>query len=200
MRRMLVVVALVALTAAGAQAANAKPTIRGRYAELRHKAAERFGRDEVRLNLLRGVRVRHEGVLPPDKVLPTMRPATRGELRRAVSRFKRKLYPPAPQHPQVLSRAVAPVTAAPAGQAQPVTGGGGGGGNLGAIAQCESGGDPGAIGGGGQFRGKYQFTRGTWESVGGSGDPAAAPEGEQDKRAAMLYQQSGSSPWPVCGQ
>jgi hypothetical protein len=25
------------------------------------------------------------------------------------------------------------------------------------IAQCESGGNPGAIGGGGAFRGKYQF-------------------------------------------
>jgi len=35
--------------------------------------------------------------------------------------------------------------------------------------------------------------------VGGSGDPAAAPEAEQDYRAALLYAQSGSSPWPVCG-
>jgi Transglycosylase-like domain len=68
-----------------------------------------------------------------------------------------------------------------------------------AIAACESGGNPSAIGGGGAFRGKYQFDYGTWASVGGSGDPAAAPEGEQDKRAAMLMQRSGSSPWPVCG-
>ena len=36
--------------------------------------------------------------------------------------------------------------------------------------------------------------------VGGTGNPAAAPEAEQDKRAAMLYAQQGSSPWPVCGQ
>ena len=35
--------------------------------------------------------------------------------------------------------------------------------------------------------------------MGGSGDPAAAPEAEQDMRAAMLYAQAGSSPWPVCG-
>jgi hypothetical protein len=68
-----------------------------------------------------------------------------------------------------------------------------------AIAACESGGNPQAIGGGGSFRGKYQFDYGTWASVGGSGDPAAAPEAEQDKRAAMLLQRSGSSPWPVCG-
>jgi hypothetical protein len=72
-------------------------------------------------------------------------------------------------------------------------------GSLAGIAQCESGGDPHAVGGGGQFRGKYQFTRETWQSVGGSGDPAAAPEAEQDRRAAMLYQRSGSSSWPVCG-
>lgn len=68
-----------------------------------------------------------------------------------------------------------------------------------AIASCESGGDPTAVSSDGTYRGKYQFDYGTWESVGGSGDPAAAPEAEQDYRAALLYSQSGSSPWPVCG-
>ena len=67
------------------------------------------------------------------------------------------------------------------------------------IAACESGGDPTAVSSDGSYRGKYQFDYGTWESVGGSGDPAAAPEAEQDYRAALLYSQSGSSPWPVCG-
>jgi TolA-binding protein len=67
------------------------------------------------------------------------------------------------------------------------------------IASCESGGDPTAVSSYGTYRGKYQFDYGTWESVGGSGDPAAAPEAEQDYRAALLYTQSGSSPWPVCG-
>jgi hypothetical protein len=67
------------------------------------------------------------------------------------------------------------------------------------IASCESGGDPTAVSSDGSYRGKYQFDFGTWESVGGSGDPAAAPEAEQDYRAALLYTQSGSSPWPVCG-
>ena len=69
-----------------------------------------------------------------------------------------------------------------------------------AIAACESGGNPQAIGGGGAYRGKYQFDYGTWASVGGSGDPAAAPEAEQDRRAQMLLDRSGTSPWPVCGQ
>ena len=68
-----------------------------------------------------------------------------------------------------------------------------------AIAECESGGDPTIVSADGSYRGKYQFSVSTWETVGGSGDPAAAPEPEQDYRAALLYAQSGSSPWPVCG-
>jgi hypothetical protein len=68
-----------------------------------------------------------------------------------------------------------------------------------AIASCESGDDPTAVSADGTYRGKYQFDYGTWESVGGHGDPAAAPEAEQDYRAALLYSRSGSSPWPVCG-
>jgi hypothetical protein len=70
---------------------------------------------------------------------------------------------------------------------------------LDAIGACESGGDPAAVSSDGSYRGKYQFDYGTWESVGGSGDPAAASESEQDYRAALLYAQSGSSPWPICG-
>ena len=70
---------------------------------------------------------------------------------------------------------------------------------LDAIASCESGGNPAAISAGGAYRGKYQFDYGTWASVGGSGDPAAASEAEQDMRAAILYARSGSSPWPICG-
>ena len=67
------------------------------------------------------------------------------------------------------------------------------------IAQCESHGDPQAIGGGGAYRGKYQFSYSTWAAVGGPGDPAAAPEAEQDRRAAILYARTGPSQWPVCG-
>lgn len=67
-----------------------------------------------------------------------------------------------------------------------------------AIASCESGGDPTAIGGGGLYRGKYQFSVETWQAVGGTGDPAAAPEAEQDRRATILYAQAGPGQWPVC--
>ena len=68
-----------------------------------------------------------------------------------------------------------------------------------AIAACESGGNPSTETGNG-FYGKYQFTQSTWESVGGTGNPAAASEAEQDRRAAALYAQQGASPWPVCGR
>lgn len=68
-----------------------------------------------------------------------------------------------------------------------------------AIAACESGGDPTAVNAAGYY-GKYQFDIGTWASVGGSGNPAEAPEAEQDMRASMLYARAGGSPWPVCGQ
>ena len=68
-----------------------------------------------------------------------------------------------------------------------------------AIAACESGGDPTAVSSDGTYRGLYQVDQGTWESVGGNGDPAAASPAEQSYRAALLYSRSGSSPWPICG-
>lgn len=73
-------------------------------------------------------------------------------------------------------------------------------GTLERIAQCESGGDPNAVSADGRYRGKYQFHRSTWRAIGGKGDPAAAPEGEQDRLAAKLYAAQGARPWPVCGR
>jgi hypothetical protein len=67
------------------------------------------------------------------------------------------------------------------------------------IAQCESGGDPTAVSRDGRYYGKYQFSKRTWRAVGGTGNPAAASEAEQDRRAAILYRRAGRSPWPVCG-
>lgn len=71
--------------------------------------------------------------------------------------------------------------------------------HLKAIAACESGGNPRAIGGGGLYRGAYQFSYATWAAVGGKGDPAAASMEEQTRRAAILYARSGPGQWPVCG-
>jgi transglycosylase-like protein/putative peptidoglycan binding protein len=66
------------------------------------------------------------------------------------------------------------------------------------IAQCESGGNPSAVSADGSYRGKYQFDRETWRAMGGSGDPADAPEAEQDRIAAALVAQRGTAPWPAC--
>ena len=71
---------------------------------------------------------------------------------------------------------------------------------LDAIAECESHDNPRAISPGGAYRGKYQFSLQTWQSVGGDGDPAAASETEQDRRAAVLYRTGGPGHWPVCGR
>ena len=67
------------------------------------------------------------------------------------------------------------------------------------IAECESHSNPRSIGGGGMYRGAYQFSESTWASVGGRGDPVHASMEEQTRRAAMLYARSGPSQWPVCG-
>lgn len=89
--------------------------------------------------------------------------------------------------------------AAAAAAAAQAASGGGGGGDLASIRACESGGNYGAVSSSGRYRGAYQFDQQTWESVGGSGDPAAASPAEQDARARALQQQRGSSPWPNCG-
>jgi hypothetical protein len=70
---------------------------------------------------------------------------------------------------------------------------------LASIAACESHGNPRAIGGGGTYRGMYQFSFSTWQVVGGSGDPAAASRHEQTWRAWLLLSRHGSGHWPVCG-
>ncbi|SET46146.1 resuscitation-promoting factor [Geodermatophilus poikilotrophus] len=71
--------------------------------------------------------------------------------------------------------------------------------NWAALAACESGGRPTAVSGTGKYRGMYQFSQGTWNAVGGSGDPAAASADEQTYRAQLLYQRSGAGQWPHCG-
>ncbi|TYL45141.1 resuscitation-promoting factor [Nocardioides sp. BGMRC 2183] len=71
--------------------------------------------------------------------------------------------------------------------------------NWGALARCESGGNPRAVNPAGYY-GLYQFNVATWRSVGGSGMPHLASAGEQTYRAKRLYAQRGRSPWPHCGR
>jgi peptidoglycan hydrolase-like protein with peptidoglycan-binding domain len=106
---------------------------------------------------------------------------------------------PAPSGTQAAPQTAAPQQTSGQSAPQQTSGQSAPSSTLSQIAQCESGGNPQAVSPGGDYRGKYQFTYETWRAVGGSGDPAAAPEAEQDQRAATLYAQEGSSPWPVCG-
>jgi uncharacterized protein YabE (DUF348 family) len=88
---------------------------------------------------------------------------------------------------------------APTRQSAPAPSGSSGGLNWGALAQCESGGNPNAVSPNGLYFGLYQFSVSTWQSVGGSGNPTDASSAEQTRRAQILYDRAGSSPWPVCG-
>jgi resuscitation-promoting factor RpfB len=69
-----------------------------------------------------------------------------------------------------------------------------------ALARCESGGNPRAVSSTGKYRGLYQFSMSTWQSVGGSGDPIDASPDEQTYRAKVLYNRSGAGQWPHCGK
>jgi len=106
-------------------------------------------------------------------------------------------------------RAAAAAAAAEAAAAQQVTtyssGGSsapvyssGGGGNLASIRACESGGNYATNTGNGYY-GAYQFDQQTWNSVGGTGNPANASPATQDAMANALIAQRGTSPWPNCG-
>jgi uncharacterized protein YabE (DUF348 family) len=73
--------------------------------------------------------------------------------------------------------------------------------NWAALANCESGGNPRAVGGGGTYFGLYQFSLGAWHGVGGSGSPIDASAAEQTYRAKLLYlQRGGAGAWPYCGK
>ena len=151
--------------------------LRRTYLRLYRRAA-RSGADPGRNILLEGVKTAGGGI----------RPARRREVERSLRVLRRMTG-----RTGAGSRSAVQATA-PAGG-----GAGAPSGALQAIAACESGGNPAAVGGGGLYRGKYQFTYETWRAVGGSGDPAAAPEAEQDRRAAMLLASAGAGQWPVCG-
>ena len=69
------------------------------------------------------------------------------------------------------------------------------------TAECESGKDPDAIGGGGMYRGAFQFMKSTWSSSPKSpgGDPIKYPYKTQAVVAIALKNRDGAGHWPVCG-
>lgn len=69
------------------------------------------------------------------------------------------------------------------------------------TSECESGGDPKAIGGGGAYRGAFQFTKQTWKRAPKSpgGDPIKYRWNTQAVVAVSLKHKEGTSAWPNCG-
>jgi resuscitation-promoting factor RpfB len=75
------------------------------------------------------------------------------------------------------------------------------------LRACESGGRYNAVNSSGSYRGAYQFSRQTWNSVAGPHypqlqgvDPAAAAPADQDRMARALWATGGRGQWPVCGK
>jgi hypothetical protein len=69
------------------------------------------------------------------------------------------------------------------------------------TSECESGRDPNAIGGGGKYRGAFQFMKSSWRDAPKSpgGDPIDYGLKTQSVVAVKLKHRVGTSPWPVCG-
>jgi Transglycosylase-like domain len=69
------------------------------------------------------------------------------------------------------------------------------------TAECESGKDPDAIGGGGKYRGAFQFLKSTWRNAPKSpgGDPIDYTYRTQAVVAVALKREDGNGHWPNCG-
>jgi hypothetical protein len=69
------------------------------------------------------------------------------------------------------------------------------------TAECESGKDPNAIGGGGTYRGAFQFMKETWRGAPKSpgGDPIDYSFRTQAVVAVAVKKRHGTGAWPNCG-
>lgn len=69
------------------------------------------------------------------------------------------------------------------------------------TSDCESGRNPKAIGGGGLYRGAFQFMRSTWRNSPKSpgGDPIRYSYRTQAVVAVALKRRDGAGHWPHCG-
>lgn len=143
------------------------------YLKLYRQVRHKFGPRRPGRNIVcDGVRAKGGGI----------RSARPEEVRKSAGVLDGMLHPPAASPPANFSSA--------GGFSSPA---------LAAIRQCESGGNYSTNTGNGYY-GAYQFTLSTWQSVGGTGNPAAASPAEQDRRAAILYRTAGAGQWPVCGR
>lgn len=179
MRKFALTLSLVGLLMPATATAHAR-SVKQKYTDLYYAVKHVHGSRAPGRNIRRyGVRTSHG-----------THPATTAELRESIGTLHSMLAPST----RYLAPGAPPIPPSQAATLRAPTGG-----TLDAIARCESGGNPSTDTGNG-FYGKYQFTLSTWQSVGGSGNPAQASEAEQDQRAARLYAQAGPRPWPVCGR
>ena len=140
---------------------------------MRDGARQQRGQRAHRTLVTRNVRLAHKVARAREHKLPHGRTArvrgyTRPRLRAENRELSAKLH------------RIAGTTSSTGGSASP---------QLQAIAACESGGDPHSIGGGGAFRGKYQFTYGTWASVGGYRRSRRGPRGRAGQAGADAARQ-----------
>lgn len=112
--------------------------------------------------------------------------------------------PPPTTDPTVARLAAARATAARASRSSPRRTTGTpvavGGDVWGALARCESGGNPRAVGGGGRYFGAFQFSLGSWRAAGMSGNPVDYDYGTQVAAAQRLQARSGWGQWPNCAR
>lgn len=162
------------------------------YSAYWHAVAHKADHGKLRKDA-QGRNIRKWGIDLPARAKRDWKPAPCHKLRTSLGQLRRLQHPP--RYPTLTTTAGA--SQPPAGVAASVPRATGA--PLAAIRACESGGSYSTNTGNG-FYGAYQFDMQTWQSVGGTGNPAAASPAEQDKRAAILYSQRGSSPWPVCGR
>ena len=102
---------------------------------------------------------------------------------------------PAPTPPPPAVRPRAPRVSRAAVRTRPVNGD-----VWGALARCESGGIPRAVSSTGKYRGAFQFSLGTWQSLGYAGDPIDHSYDVQLQAAQKLQARSGWGQWPSCAR
>lgn len=68
------------------------------------------------------------------------------------------------------------------------------------LKRCESRGDYSAVNSSNRYFGAYQFSVGTWQSLGYGGLPHLAPPSVQDEAAQRLQAKSGWRQWPGCAR
>lgn len=72
--------------------------------------------------------------------------------------------------------------------------------NFAKLRSCESKGNYTAVNRSNRYFGAYQFSVGTWQSLGYGGLPHQAPSSLQDEAAKRLQAKSGWRQWPGCAR